>query len=233
MWYSWQWQLLGDINTGYQVDYYDIDLFDTSADQIAALQSQGRKIICYFSAGSYEEWRDDAASFPAVDLGLALDGWEGERWLDIRSRDIWAIMESRLDTAVAKGCDGVEPDNIDGYSNESGYTLLPNDQLVYNRFLAAQAHLRGLAIGLKNDLDQITDLVGDFDFSVNEQCHEFDECDLLLPFIEAGKAVFIAEYEAGFRGDGLAALCESSQSNGFSTMVLPLDLDDSFRDSCL
>ena len=32
-----------------------------------------------------------------------------------------------------------------------------DDQLAYNRFLANAAHTRGLAIALKNDLDQVTD----------------------------------------------------------------------------
>ena len=77
-------------------------------------------------------------------------------------------MEARLDTAVAKGCDGVEPDNIDGYINESGFDLSGSDQITYNQFLATAAHERGLMIGLKNDLDQIEALVDSFDFAVNE-----------------------------------------------------------------
>lgn len=50
-------------------------------------------------------------------------------------------------------------------------------------------------MGLKNDLDQVSQLVGYFDFSVNEQCHEFDECDLPAPFIQSGKPVLNAEYD--------------------------------------
>jgi hypothetical protein len=49
-------------------------------------------------------------------------------------------------------------------------------------------------VGLKNDLDQIGDLVGDFDWALNEQCYEYSECDLLQPFINAGKAAFGVEY---------------------------------------
>ena len=88
-------------------------------------------------------------------------------------------------------------------------------------------------IGLKNDLDQIEALVEVFDFAVNEQCHEFEECDLLLPFVSAGKAVLIAEYDSFYRNAGFSALCESSDEAGFSTLVMPLELDDSFRQSCI
>lgn len=56
---TWQWQLTGPLNTSYDVSVYDIDLFDTEASQIAALQAQGRSVVCYFSAGSSENWRAD------------------------------------------------------------------------------------------------------------------------------------------------------------------------------
>lgn len=230
---SWQWQLQGELNAGYNVDFYDVDLFDTSVETIAELQDRGSRVICYFSAGSYEEWRDDADDFRSSDLGSPLDGWPGERWLDIRSGEVWEVIAARLDVAMGKGCDAVEPDNIDAYVNDSGFALNAGDQLRYNQYLATQAHLRGMAIGLKNDLDQIEALVEVFDFAVNEQCHEFEECDLLLPFVSAGKAVLIAEYDSFYRNAGFSALCESSDEAGFSTLVMPLELDDSFRQSCI
>jgi hypothetical protein len=229
---SWQWQLQGDLNPNYSVDFYDVDLFDTNAQTIASLQAQGTAVVCYFSAGSYEEWRDDAGDFPSGALGASLDDWPGERWLDIRSPQVWELMAARLDVAMERGCDAVEPDNIDAYINDSGFPLSAADQLTYNRYLATQTHLRGMAIGLKNDQDQVESLVDVFDFALNEQCHEFDECALLLPFLAAGKAVFIAEYDDFYRGEGFQELCASSIETGFSTLVLPLELDDSFRQEC-
>ena len=228
---SWQWQLSGDINTGYDVAVYDIDLFDADISLIAELQSAGRKVICYFSAGSYEEWRHDATHFPAEAVGETLDGWPDERWLDIRDATVRQLMQARLDLARDKGCDGVEPDNVTGFNNNTGFALTAADQLEYNRFLAAEAHTRGLAIGLKNDLEQIPDLVDDFDFAVNEECFAYDECEAMLPFIEQGKAVFSAEYETEFRRNP-ESICAQARELGFSTLILPLDLDDSFRISC-
>lgn len=152
---TWQWQLLGTVNTGYSVDLYDIDLFDTPVSTIASLKDSGKRVICYFSAGSYEDWRSDSGSFPSVALGTTLDGWANERWLDIRSATVRQTMLTRLDLAVAKGCDGVEPDNMDGYLQGSGFPLTAADQLDFNIVIAEAAHQRGLSVGLKNDLDQI------------------------------------------------------------------------------
>ncbi len=56
---------------------------------------------------------------------------------------------------------------------------------------------RGLAVALKNDLDQIPELVGDVDFAINEECIVHDECDALTPFIAAGEAVFHVECTDG------------------------------------
>lgn len=230
----WQWQLLGIINTEYDVDVYDIDLFDVPTDTIRELQDSGRKVICYFSAGSYEDFRDDAASFPNEVLGLTLDGFPDERWLDIRSPIVHQIVLARLDMAKAKGCDGVEPDNMDAYNNPSGFDLNGDDQLAFNRLVANEAHARGLSVALKNDLEQIPELVEYYDFSVNEQCHEFDECDALMPFIEVGKPVYNAEYADIYVNDvnQRNTMCEDANSRGFDTLVLPLDLDDSFRIAC-
>lgn len=231
---DWQIQLTGTINSSYPVSIYDIDLFDSSTDQIASIQATGRKVICYFSAGSYENWRPDADLFAAVDLGNNLSGWPGERWLDVRSAAVAAIMQARMDLAVQKGCDGVDPDNVDGYSNNSGFSLTAADQLAYNRMLAREAHNRGLSVGLKNDLDQVADLATDFDFAVNEQCFEYSECDLLAPFVAQGKPVFNIEYRSVYVTDASRrqALCTDSLNRQFKTLILPLDLDDSFRLSC-
>jgi hypothetical protein len=229
---TWQWQLQGTINKSYDVDVYDIDLFDTSASTISDLHTDGRKVICYFSAGSYEAWRDDAGDFPTEALGSKMDGWD-ERWIDIRNTTVRSIMTARMDLAKSKGCDGVEPDNVDGYDNNNGFNLTYNDQKDYNTFLAQSAHDRGLAIGLKNDVEQVSDLEPYFDFSVNEECHQYDECDDLAIFITNDKPVFNAEYDKKYENSTiLQVLCADATSRKFQTLYLPLDLDDSFRHTC-
>ncbi len=231
---TWHWQLSGSVNTTYDVELYDIDLFDTSEALIQQLHNAGKKVICYFSAGSLEAWRPDTDQFADSYVGKTLDGWPDEKWLDIRSPGVQTIMETRLDLAVQKGCDGVEPDNMDGFANRSGFDLTAEDQLAFNRFIANAAHTRGLSVGLKNDLDQIPDLVAYYDFAVNEQCFEYAECDALTPFIAQGKAVLNAEYKPAYvRNDAeRQRLCLSAMERKFSTLILPLDLDDAFRLSC-
>lgn len=192
---GWQWQLRGRLDTSVDVPVYDIDGFDQGEAAVAGLHEDGRKVICYLSTGAWEDWRPDADEFPKAVLGEG-NGWEGERWLDIRRTDVLQpLMEARIDMCRDKGFDAVEPDNMDGYRNETGFPLTAADQLRYNRLIARLAHDRGLSVGLKNDLDQIPELVDDFDFAVNEQCAQYGECDETTPFIEAGKAVFHVEYE--------------------------------------
>lgn len=231
---TWQIQLQGAVNTSYAVRTYDIDLFDTPQTQIDALHGRGIRVICYFSAGSSEDFRSDYGKFTVSDQGNKLDGWPGERWLDVRSTNVRSIMRDRMDLAVAKKCDAIDPDNVDGFANNNGLGLSGSDQIDYNMYLATQAHLRNLAIGLKNDLGQVLALVSSFDFQVNEQCHEFSECGTLTPFITAGKPVFNIEYLDKYRNDALAraTLCATAKQEGFRTLVLPLKLDDSFRFSC-
>ncbi len=218
---SWQWQLSGEIDTTVDVQMYDIDLVEVPTTTIDALHDAGRTVICYFSAGSWEAFREDANLFPDEVLGLVMDGWPDERWLDIRRIDLLSpIMLARLDMAVDKGCDGVEPDNVDGYVNDTGFPLTGADQLAYNRWLAQAAHERNLSIGLKNDLDQIPDLVDSFDWALNEQCVEYDECERLTPFVQAGKAVFGVEYE----GDP-AIFCPTVNALNFDWLYKKWDLD--------
>jgi hypothetical protein len=228
---TWQWQLQGDINIGYDVDVYDIDLFDAPSSIIEQLRSEGRTVICYFSAGSFEQWRDDAVRFPAQAIGNTLDGWDDERWVDTRDAAVRDVLAARLDLAVERGCHGVEPDNVTAFQNDSGFDLTADDQLDFNRFLADAAHRRGLLIGLKNDLLQIPDLVDAFDFAVNEECLQYDECDAFTPFVEAGKAVLNAEYDESAVGDP-ASTCAAAEAAGLQTLILPVELDDSMRISC-
>lgn len=223
---GWQWQLTGRLDTSVKAPVYDIDGFNTSKAQVAELKKAGRKTICYLSTGAWEDFRPDAEAFPRALLGKG-NGWEGERWLDIRRvAELEPLMAKRFDMCRDKGFDAVEPDNMDGYQNTSGFPLTADDQLRYNRLIAKLAHDRGMAVGLKNDLDQIPQLVGDFDFAVNEQCAQYDECERLTPFIEAGKAVFHAEYELS-----TSRFCKRSRELKLSSLQKRYDLD-AWRKTC-
>jgi len=183
-------------------------------------------VICYFST-QYEKWRPDAASFSASVLGANLDDWPGEKYVDIRSSVVRNIMTARLDLAKSKGCDGIEPDNVDGYTNKNGLGLTAADQLDFNKFLAQQAHSRGLSVGLKNDLDQVSSLVSYFDWALNEQCNQYGECATLNPFVNAGKAVFGTEYSGT-----ASSFCSKMNTAKFSWLLKNLDLDAKVTQCC-
>jgi hypothetical protein len=219
---TWQWQLTGTIDPSYDVDMYDVDLLNVTGAELSSLA--GRTIICYFSAGSWEVWRDDADLFPDAALGKTLEGWDDERWLDITNAAVRDIMLDRLDYAASLGCDGVEPDNMDGYQNDNGVGLNATEQLAYNRFIADAAHERGLSVGLKNDLDQLEDLVDWYDWALNEECHAYSECDRYAVFTNAGKAVFHVEYVDDWSSaESLAAqVCGDYPS--LSTLIKTWDL---------
>lgn len=135
-------------------------------------------------------------------------------------------MEARMDLCELNGFDGIEPDNVDGFLNNTGFPLNYDDKMSYNIWLAEAAHERGLSIGLKNDMDQIPDLLPYFDWALNEECFEFEKCETLRPFIEVGKAVFNVEYslETG-------EFCDKAGSLGRSSMRKNLDLD-AWREPC-
>ncbi|GGL62355.1 hypothetical protein GCM10010129_02440 [Streptomyces fumigatiscleroticus] len=217
---AWQWQLDGRVDPSVDVPVYDIDGFENSAADVARLHRAGRKVICYVNAGAWEDFRPDRDDFPRSVLGEQ-NGWAGERWLDIRQMSVLRpIMERRFDMCRDKGFDAVEPDLVEGYANETGFPLTAGHQLAYNRMLARIAHARGLSIGLKNDLAQIPRLVHTFDFAVNEECAQYDECARLTPFVAAGKAVFHVEY-----AEPTGAFCAESRRLKLSSMRKRLELD--------
>jgi hypothetical protein len=224
----WQIQFSGTLDTNLDVKAFDLDLFDVDQKAIDSLRSRGIKVICYFSAGSSENWRDDyKALVSAGVIGAKMDGWDGENWLNVKKIDaLMPIMEKRMDLAVSRKCDALDLDNVDGYANKNGVGLTYADSLKYNQALAAAAHKRGLAVGLKNDLDQIKELVDLFDFSVNEECFQYNECEMLVPFIKAGKPVFGIEYQSA-----TSSFCSKANSMNLDFLKKQLDLGAK-RESC-
>jgi hypothetical protein len=224
---KWQIQYTGTHIVSPKINVYNFDLFETTAKEIAQLHAKKKKVICYFSAGSYEDWRPDAKVFPASVRGKPLDDWEGESWLDVRqAKTLVPIMRNRMRQAAKKGCDAVDPDNVDGYKNDTGFPISYIEQLSYNRALAIQAHKLNLAISLKNDLEQINDLVKYFDFAVNEQCFQWNECPKLKPFIKAKKPVLGIEYYLL-----PAKFCAKANAMNFDFLQKKLELDV-WRKSC-
>lgn len=208
---KWVWQLQNydDLTIDPDIGIYDIDLFDGIEggynSLIMKLKNAGKKVICYFSAGTREKWRPDADQFTpnSVIADGDMQDWTDETWLNIGNEQalndtIKPIMAARLDLAQNNGCDAVEPDNVDGFDNtdETFGLITPEHQLSYNKWLAKEAHARNLSIALKNDTDQLSELVSYFDFAINEQCYAYsNECQSYEnSFLNSNKAVFNQEY---------------------------------------
>lgn len=224
---SWQWQLSGDIDTSIDVEMYDIDMEESPASLVQTLHGDGRHVVCYISAGSVENWRSDAADFPPAVIGSKLDGWAGERWLDVRKRRaLRPIMTARIQRCAAKGFDGIEFDNVDGWANDTGFPITRDDQLRYNVMLANLAHAKGLAAALKNDVEQVKVLEPYFDMALNEECFSYDECARLLPFVAAGKPVFQVEYELE-----TADFCSQANAMDFNSLKKKWNLGV-WREAC-
>lgn len=222
---QWQYQLQGKLKTNLCVvpvgggacvrpNVYDLDLYapngvtlNTAA--VRAIHAFGAHAVCYVDAGTWEDFRPDADSYPAAVKGLS-NGWPGERWLDIRATGVLLpIITARVANCAAAGFDAVDFDNVDGYENDTGFPLTAADQLTFNEDLAAIAHSYNLSVGLKNDPDQLGALEGTFDFAINEQCAQYGECDEYDQWTAAGKAVVEVEYRAK-----PARYCPSAELHG-------------------
>ena len=222
---TWQIQLSEpEVDTSVDANVFEVDLY-VAQSVIDALHAKGSRVVCYVSVGSYEDWRPDAAQFPAELLGKDYEGWPGEKWLDIRQIDKLApILRARLDLCKTKGFDALEPDNLESYTNDTGFPLTYADQLRFALWLAEEAHARGLAIAQKNAPDQAGDLAGLYDFAVIEDAFYYDWADEMSVYIQAGKPVFAVEYtdlEWNFMD-----YCRASRKLGFSLILKHRELDN-------
>jgi hypothetical protein len=152
------------------------------------------------------------------------------RYCSLNGRDSPSIhRDSPITTARVQKCkqagfDGVEFDNVDGYSNKTGFPLTAADQLNYDTYLANMAHSNGLSVALKNDLGQAAALKPYFDYAINEQCMQYKECDYPAPglpdWTASGKAVFEVEYKSS------SLNCTKSNGWNFNAILKTVDLFD-------
>ncbi len=227
---TFQWQLDGTVNTGVDAAVYDIDAFEATRELVSELHSRNIRVIGYISVGSCEIWRPDASLFPDHLLGAPLEGWPDERWVDIRHySELAPVLLARLDMIRDKGFDAVEPDNIDAYENTTGFAITKEEELVFVKWLADEAHKRGLSIGQKNAPDLAEELWPICDWALTEDCYEWGWCELMTPYIQHKKAVFAVEYtDAGIDFDSFCAWCTDHQYTG---LLKNRDLDD-WRQTC-
>jgi hypothetical protein len=203
----------------FSIDLYAPNGTTPNSLGVRAIRSAGGYAICYVDAGTWESWRPDAGTFSRSLLGGS-NGWPGERWLDIRRPSaLLRIMARRVALCQRAGFQAVDFDNVDAYDNTTGFPLTFQEQITYDRGLAALAHHDHMAVGLKNDGGQAKVLVKYFDFAIDEQCVQYHSCGLLAPFVRAGKPVYDVEYAGSPVGDCRAA------PTGIDVIIKALGLD--------
>jgi hypothetical protein len=89
-------------------------------------------------------------------------------------------------------------------------------------------HAAGMTVAQKGDVDQAAELEPVFDWTLNEQCGQYDECGALSAYTAAGKAIWIVEYS------GFPDVCAIDYPvAGAAAMYKSLDLTDDPRSPCL
>ena len=124
------------------------------------------------------------------------------------------IISKRVTRCVQAHFDAVEFDNVDGYTNKTGFPLTAGEQLTFDKDLAGIAHNDGLAVGLKNDLRQLPQLQSTFDFAIDEQCAQYRECASYNGWKAAHKAIVEVEYTLP-----TSSFCLSADLNGRDAML--------------
>jgi hypothetical protein len=136
-------------------------------------------------------------------------------------------MIARLKMCKEKGFDAVEPDNMDGFSNQTGFPLAAGDQLTYDEWVASEVHSLGMAVLQKNDGEQTQELEPHFDGALTEECNVYSECSSFDPYLSAGKPVLNAEY-----GLSTSSFCAADNAAGIMGARFSLGLNGTTFEPC-
>jgi len=226
---SWQVQLSGSFDASIDVALYYIDLDNLTGAEHTALSNSGRHMACYLSAGSYEPWRPDAASFPATVIGNALADYPDEHWLDIRNTAVTSLMGARLDQFESSGCSSVAIANVTTSGENTGFDITATEQSNYLTWLSNEVHRRGLLAGLATAEDRLGVVEPLFDWAYAQSCWVDDHCSDYAPFVAAAKAVLAVEF-----GDAttVPTICAGVAGTGIDLLIKPQDLSAN-RFACL
>ncbi|RFZ90467.1 endo alpha-1,4 polygalactosaminidase [Mucilaginibacter conchicola] len=225
---SFDWEL-DDItaNASFSGDVVDVDAFTTSAETVAALHAKGKKVIAYLSVGTLEDDRPDGSLLPAEVLGKKYTEWPHEKWIDIRQLDkIKPWLNSRINMILAKKFDAIEPDNLDGYTNTTGFPLTEQDARNYMDYLITLAHENGLGIGQKNIPEVSADYAAKFDWALTEDAFKQGWQLQLQSYIKLNKPVFAVEYtDVTSQSTFDNKYCPEAAKLGYTAIFKKRDLD--------
>ena len=230
---------------------------------VRALHASGKYSICYIEAGAYQTTFPDDADFAAADYGdqarrYRMKGYPNEWWLNIAgfrhyvaghpstltgaAVNIAAALNRRIGWCALEGQDAIEPDDLDGYTNQgdtgvrgAGWHLSRADSAGFERWLAHDAHAHGLAIFQKNDPRDAAANVAIFDGMIIEECNYYrDPCSGsggdATPYLRAGKPVLNAEYVED--GETPATFCSADVAAGITGALFNVALNGKTYTPC-
>jgi len=149
--------------------------------------------------------------------------------------NIAAGLNRRIGWCALEGQDAIEPDDLDGYTNQGdtgvkggGWHLSRADSAGFERWLAHDAHAHGLAIFQKNDPANAAANVASFDGMIIEECNYYrDPCSGpggdATPYLHAGKPVLNAEYVED--GETPAKFCSADVAARITGALFNVDLN--------
>ena len=177
--------------------YTLIDPFDISSpnSEISSLHLRNNQVGCYISVGTGENWRPDFEELKPYLVTKQWGSWKGEYYV---SDAIGAlpVMKSRVDVLSEWGCDYVEFDNMDWFTEETktkyGIQATQQEADEYIVDLCTYVQLKGMKCMAKNknlglEFDSIT-----FE-SYSSEKNWWVNSDL-SHFVDTGKLVVIVHY---------------------------------------
>ena len=169
---SLQYQINGTVDAQVDAQLFVIDLFDSTAAQVAELHAAGRVVIAYVSVGSLEPGRDDTASFPSSAVGAELASYSDERWLDIRNVEVRTLMQRRLGRAPSKKASTACL--LRAWARICSARVSTSRRPINStttRSSPTSAHTRNLSIGLSEDFVLDRSLIDAFDWALLDRLH--------------------------------------------------------------
>lgn len=224
----------GDTAPGTNPTVYDIDGILNTASTVSQLHALGDHAVAYIevgTAGNYYTAADEGQSttwFAQLqangDFAGKLAGYP-EDLLNINSPSTVAIVEQMIALDHARGFDAFEPDLDETWGNNEGktsVTITEQNEVTYLTTLSNYAASLGMGMLAKNPDDTgsqafVNALVPLTVMDLSEQCSQYSSCNLLTPFLSAGKPVVDAEY--GLATSKFCASDNNANINGFKFNV--------------
>jgi len=252
----WDTDLFQDSNTA------DAGIPTGRSPVVQAIHAAGHYSICYVEAGAYQVGFPDDSHFATADYGgigntaTQMQGYADEYWFDLTgfrnyaagrpgtltgaARDIASALSRRFAWCKLEGQDAVEPDDLDGYTNQSTSGVTPwgmtqADSAGFERWLVNNIHAHGLAAFQKNDPENTAADAPLYDGMVIEECnYGQDPCSGsggdATAYLAARKPVLNAEYTSD--GETAANFCAADTTAGIVGALFDVDLDGMTYEPC-